>query len=161
MAYTNPSVSDFKNYFTRDFAYGVDPDTSILDIDIANAYQLVNVNINQGLFTVQSNYNLGYLFLAAHFLTLNIRASSQGVNGQFNWLEKSKSTDKISSTFEIPERILNNPLFSMYTKSNYGMMYLQMLLPQLTGFMFPVLGAGLVPRYGQAGYGLNTYPWII
>lgn len=159
MAYTNPSISDFKNYFTRDFQYGVDPNTSILDQDIANAYQLVNTAINQGLFSVQSNYTLGYLYLSAHFLTLNIRASSQGVNGQFNWLEKSKSVDKLTSNFEIPKRILENPLFSIYTKTNYGLMYLQMVLPNLTQ-MFPVLGSGLVPRYGY-GMGVNVYPWII
>lgn len=51
--FNNPSVSDFKTQFTRDFPYGTDPNTSVLDSDITSAFTYTNVNINQGLFLIK------------------------------------------------------------------------------------------------------------
>lgn len=133
MAFTNPSVADFKEYFNRDFPYGTDVDTSVTDTDIAKGMQQANFTINQGLFGIQANYTVAYLLLSAHFMVMNLRASSQGINGQGEWLEQSKGVGNVNQAFAIPQRILDNPTFSLYTKTNYGMMYLQMILPQLTG----------------------------
>lgn len=136
MAYSNPTIDDFKNYFTRDFPYGIDPNTSVLDADIGKAFGQVNFALNPALFTSQENYTLGYLWLAAHWLVTDLRASSQGISGQYNWLESSKSVGSVSEGFSIPDRIMQNPLFAMYSKSNYGSKYLQLLLPALTGQVF-------------------------
>lgn len=136
MAFQNPSVADFKNQFVRDFPYGTDISVNVLDADISYAFQVVNVNINQGMFADQGSYTLGYNLLAAHNLVLNIRASSQGINGQWNWLENSKSVGSVSQAFSIPQWILDNPLMSQLTKTNYGALFLQLVLPQLTGAMF-------------------------
>jgi hypothetical protein len=76
-------------------------------------------------------------------LVLNIRSSSQGINGQFNFLQQTKSVGAVSEGFAIPQRILDNPYFSMLTKTNYGAEYLQLLLPQLAGQMFVVAGTTL------------------
>ena len=136
MAYSNPTIDDFKNYFTRDFPYGIDPNTSVLDADIGKAYGQVNFAINPALFTNQENYTLGYLWLAAHWLVTDLRASSQGIAGQYNWLENSKSVGSVSEGFAIPQRILDNPYFAGLTKTNYGAKYLQLLLPALAGQVF-------------------------
>lgn len=141
MAYENPSVAEFKTYFVRDFPYGTDIETSVTDADIAKAFQQVNVNISQGLFTDQSIYTVGYLLLAAHFLVMNLRAASQGISGRASWLEQSKSVGSVSQGFAIPEYILNNPLLSIYSQTNYGMQYLQLLLPLLPGQMFISYGS--------------------
>ncbi len=101
------------------------------------------MNINQNLFPNQGSYTLGYLLLSAHFLVTNLRASSQGMNGQFNFLQQSKGVGSVSESFGIPERILANPYFSMLTKTNYGAMFLQLILPQLSGQMFSVMGTTL------------------
>lgn len=143
MAYTNPTITDFKSYFVRDFPYGTDPNTSILDQDIANAFQETQVNMNQGLFADQSSYNLGYLLLAAHFLVLNIRSSSQGISGQFSWNQNSKAVGSVSEAFSIPQRILDNPVFAMLSKTNYGARYLMMIMPQLSGQIFIAPGTTL------------------
>ena len=140
MAYTNPTITDFKSYFVRDFPYGTDPNTSILDQDIANAFQETQVNMNQGLWSSQATYNLGYLLLSAHYLVINIRSSSQGISGQFGWLQNSKAVGSVSEGLSIPQRILDNPMFSMLSKTNYGARYLMMVLPQLAGQMFSVEG---------------------
>lgn len=140
MGYNNPVIADFKAQFIRDFPYGSDPNTSILDQDIANAFNLVNMNINPGNWQDQTSYSIGYNYLAAHYLVLNIRASSQGINGQYNWAQNSKSVQGVAEAFNIPERIQNNPFFMMLTKTNYGARYFELLLPQLGGQVYTVWG---------------------
>jgi hypothetical protein len=143
MAFTNPAVSDFKSYFFRDFPYGIDITTSVLDQDITSAFLSTNVNINQGLFPDQGTYNLGYLLLSAHYLVMNLRQSTQGINGQYNFLQSSKGVGPVNEAFSIPERILENPYWTMLTKTNYGQAYLQLLMPQLTGQIYNAYGTTL------------------
>ena len=136
MAYLNPIPDDFKNYFVRDFPYGTDPTTSVLDSDITKAFGQVNFAINPALFTNQESYTLGYLWLAAHWLVTDLRASSQGIAGRYNWLEVGKGVGSVNSSFAIPQRILDNPSFSMLSQTQYGAKYLQLILPQLAGQIF-------------------------
>lgn len=138
--YSNPTIDDFKNYFTRDFPYGTDPQTSVLDADIGKAFGQTNFAINPALFSSQENYTLGYLWLSAHWLVVDLRASSQGISGQFNWLETNKSVGSVSEGFSIPQRILDNPRFAMLSKTNYGAKYLELLLPALAGQVFIACG---------------------
>jgi hypothetical protein len=143
MAYTFPAISDFKSQFVRDFPYGGaagDPNKSILDGDINVALTLAGYNINQGLWPDQTSFNLSFLYLSAHYLVLNIRNSSQGLNGQFNWAQNSKAAGPVSEAFTIPQRVIDNPELMMLTKTNYGAMYLQLALPQLVGNVFTVCG---------------------
>lgn len=140
MAYTNPTVADFKAYFYRDFPYGTDPETSVIDDDIVKAFGQTNVNFNQALFADQGTYNIGYLLLSAHYLVYDLRMSSQGISGQFSWIESSKSVGSVSESFQIPERIMANPEFAMLSKTNYGAKFLLLILPQLTANVFIVAG---------------------
>lgn len=139
MAFTFPSLQDFKNYFTRDFPYGIDPEDNVLDQDILKGMQAANAQINQSMWGTQDQFNLAYLLLSAHFLVIQMRASSQGLNGQFNFLQQGKSAG-ISESFGIPQEILNNPTYSVYSKTNYGAQFLMMALPRLKGVMFSVRG---------------------
>jgi hypothetical protein len=140
MAYNNPSVADFQGQFVRDFPYGTDPNNDVLDSDIAYAFQFANMMINPDFFGSQGSYTVGYNLLAAHFLVTNLRASSQGINGQFSWLQTNKNVGSVSEAFSIPQRILDNPELAVLTKTNYGIQYLSIVLPQLTGQMFGVFG---------------------
>ncbi len=141
MAFNYPTVADFKAYFVRDFPYGTDPNTSVLDSDIAKAYGQTNFNFNEGLWPDQESFTMGYLWLAAHYLVVDMRASSQGINGQFSFLEASKSVGNVSQSFGLPERMLTNPAFAMLAKTNYGAKYLQLIYPQLAGQMFIAYGS--------------------
>lgn len=143
MAYQNPQISDFKLQFQRDFPFGIDMQSDVLDSDIANAFNFTNFNINQGLFSTQGNYSLGYLLLSAHYLVLNLRSSSQGINGQYSFLEQSKSVGSVSVNYAIPDRVNSNPYWAMLCKTNYGAEYLQLILPQLAGPMFNAFGTVL------------------
>lgn len=141
MAYENPSVADFQAYFYRDFPYGTDMETSVLDVDIVTAFQMTNININQGLFANQASYSVGYNLLSAHYLVMNLRTSSQGINGQFSFLEQSKGVGSVNQSFAIPQRMLDNPDWAMLAKTNYGAQYLQILIPQLTGQIWNAYGS--------------------
>ena len=139
----NPAVTDFKAQFFRDFPYGTDMNVSVLDQDIANAFIQTNILINQDLWDDQGSYTFAYLLLSAHFLVLNLRASSQGLNGQWNWAQNNKAVGSVSEGFEIPERIKNNPDFMQYYKTNYGAAYMNLLWPQLAGQILSVCGSTL------------------
>lgn len=143
MAYNNPTIQDFKDYFTRDFPYSSDPAGGVTDADIGKAYGQVNFAINPALFSNQENYTLGYLWLAAHWLVTDLRAASQGQSGQYTWLTTSKSVGSVSESFQIPQRILDNPTFAALSKTNYGAKYLNLLLPALTGQVFIARGRTL------------------
>lgn len=135
-----PTIAQFKQQFIRDFPYGTDPNVAVLDGDIINSFNLVDISINPVLWAEQTSYQIAYGHLAAHFLVLNLRASSQGLNGQWNWAQNSKSVGPVSEAFSIPQRILDNPDFMAYTKTNYGAMYLNLVWPLLSGQMFSVYG---------------------
>ena len=140
MAFTNPSIAQFKSQFVRDFMYGTNPGTSVLDSDISYAFTFTNININPGLFPDQTTYSLAYNLLSAHYLVMNLRSSSQGINGQYNFLQAGKGVGAVNESFSIPQRILDDPYWSMLTKTNYGSLYLQILLPQLAGQIYSVIG---------------------
>ncbi len=135
-----PTVAQFKTQFVRDFPYGTDPNISVLDADISNAFLFAEIAFNPNLFYKQPQQTLGFLLLAAHYMVLNLRASSQGLNGQYNWAQNSKSVNNVSEQFEIPDRIKANPDFMMLTKTQYGGQYFQLVLPQLCGLVMTVQG---------------------
>lgn len=143
LAFNNPSVADFQSQFVRDFPYGTDPNVSVLDSDITYAFIMTNVNINSALFSNQGSYSLGYNLMSAHYLVMNLRASSQGINGQYNFLQASKGVGSVNEAFSIPPRITENPYWAMLTKTNYGQQFLFLILPQLEGQFFNAYGTTL------------------
>lgn len=139
MAYTDPSVADYKAYFTRDFPYGSTAST-VMDSDITKALAEAAFNINQGLFGSQGEYSLAFMYLTAHYLVSDLQASSQGVSGQYSWLQTAKAAGSVSESFQIPQKILDNPYLAMLSKTRYGAKYLSLLLPRITGQIFAVAG---------------------
>lgn len=139
MAYEYPDASDFKDYFIRDFPYGTSVEV-VQDNDIDKAIQEAKFNFNEGLFGTQESFTMCFLYLVAHYLVMDLQASSQGVSGQYNWLVTSKSVGNVSESFQIPERILLNPEFAMYSQTRYGAKFLSLVLPRLVGQIFTVCG---------------------
>jgi hypothetical protein len=143
--FTNPSVAQFMAYFFRDFPFQpttqpVDFDNYIQIQDVLNAMFETNGQLNQDLFAKPSTYTQGYFYMTAHFMAENLVNSSQGQAGQYNFLQASKGGAGVSESFAIPQKILDNPTFSMFTKTTYGKKYLALVIPFLTGVMFTVRG---------------------
>lgn len=139
MVFTNPTIFKFKSYFVRDFPYGFTTDT-VMDQDVTNAINQAAININAGLFSSQEQYNLAFLFLSAHYLVTALRASSQGISGQFNWSTQSKGVGSVNESYAIPQRILNNPYLNALTRTSYGAQYVMMIYPKLSGAVYTVAG---------------------
>lgn len=139
MSYTQPSVVNFKDYFARDFPFGATT-SYVMDADITKALTQMEISINPDLFNNQGSYTIGALLLSAHFLVLNLRASSQGISGSWGWMTSSKGVGSVNASYQIPDRILANPEFSILSQTTYGMQYLAMILPALTAQIFTVRG---------------------
>lgn len=139
MAFTNPTVDDFKDRFRRDFPFG-DSLEQVQDADITIAMEDTTLTLNTELCSTQAVYTKFFLYLSAHHLVVNLRNSSQGIAGQYSWLQQSKGVGSVNEAFAIPQRILDNPELAMLAKTNYGAQYLQWILPLLTGQMFIVCG---------------------
>ena len=134
-----PTVSEFKAQFTRDFPYGTSSD-SVLDSDIVKAISQADFIVNESLFSDETKFKFAFNYLAAHYLVTNLKASSQGLNGGFSWIESSKSVGSVSQSFNIPPAILSNPILSLIAKTNYGAMYLSLVLPLTYGQVTSVSG---------------------
>jgi len=149
MSFTLPTIQEFKDYFIRDFPFQpsvtppevVDLDSYVQDADIQKAFDEADTWNNDGLFCDQKTFTIGFMNLSAHYLAMNLRASSQGISGQFDWGANSKSVGSVSISTAIPQRILENPELAYLTKTNYGTKYAMMILPQLSGVMFNTPGA--------------------
>lgn len=136
------TVAGFKTYFFRDFPYG-NTTMTVMDVDIRNALIQATCFLNKSLFCSTGTYNLNILLLAAHFLVMSLRASAQGISGTFAWMTTSKSVGSVSESYQIPDRIMENPEFAMLTKTTYGAQFLFNILPELTGQIFVVAGRTL------------------
>ena len=134
--YIAPTVSDFKNYFVRDFTYGVDISTTVTDGDLSRALAEALAGINAELFPDQATYSGGFLLLSAHNLVLNLKAVGSSCSGQAQWLIQSKGAGSVSESFAIPEIILKNPYYAWLSKTTYGNKYLMLVYPILCGQVF-------------------------
>lgn len=189
MDLTTITVTDFKNQFTRDFAYlpnwdpaqlyntgnqvyyaptllfykalidgvpiGTTPDTLapnwaqyvdsinnyVLDSDIINAFAEAMVVLNQGLYGPDSTIRMAYLYLTAHFLVNDLKTSAQGIASTGNYPVSARTVGSVSESYSIPEAYLEDPILSFYTKSGYGLKYLNMTLPNTVGNIGVVYGA--------------------
>lgn len=139
MAYNSPTITDFKVYFARDFVFG-STDQTVMDSDIVKAEAEALVYSTQTLFNDQNSYTVGMLYLEAHLMVLNLQASSQGTNGTYPWVTNSKTVGNVSESYSVPERILANPIYATFSKTYYGMKYLELVLPLLSGVMFNAWG---------------------
>lgn len=139
MAFEIPDADDFKDYFTRDFPYGSTDDT-VQDSDIEKAIGQASFAFNESLVGTQTEFDIVFLLLTAHYLVVDLRMSSQGIQGQYEWLVTSKSVGSVSVGLSIPDRIMKQPAFAMLSKTPYGAKYLELLLPRLTGQILAIRG---------------------
>lgn len=113
----------------------------VLNSGITKAFSEAQINFNQSLFANDAQITLAYLYLTAHFLVLDLRRSSQGINSMGEYTVQSQSVGSVNESLYIPDKIANNPLLQLYTKTGYGMKYLNLIMPRLVGNVRYVVGA--------------------
>src|SRR3990167_7543882 len=86
MSWSPPSVSDFKNFFERDFNFAPLSDPNNLDFitnaDITRAINESQINFNISLFGNDSQVTNVFMYLAAFHLVGNIQNSTKGISSQ-------------------------------------------------------------------------------
>lgn len=107
------------------------------DTDIQDAFEEAFVNFNEGLFPDDATALKVFLFLAAHYLTVDFM---NAVGSNQIGILTSKSVGSVSEGYSIPSWLLNNPMLSMYSNTGYGIKYASLIKPYLTGNFFIVRG---------------------
>jgi hypothetical protein len=105
----------------------------IVDADIAGGITDAQYNGSQALFDTQASYARAFMYLAAHCMIEKIQMAGQGLASQYNWLTAAKGVGDVSSSFQIPEKIIRDPMLAMFSTTRYGAMYLQIISPLLVG----------------------------
>lgn len=100
------------------------------DEDIWEAYGEAKINFNESLFGDEESALRVFLFLAAHYLTVDFN-NALGLN-QIG-IPTSKSVGSVSEGYTIPPYIQNNPALSMYCTTGYGVKYATLIYPYLIG----------------------------
>jgi hypothetical protein len=111
----------------------------VSDKDIENAYAEACVNFNASLFSSDDDIKIGYLYLSAHYLVHDLNAG--GVDGSASGQVNSRSVGNVSESYSIPTDYLNSPIYSFYARTTYGLKYLSLVIPRLTGNVLVVEGA--------------------
>lgn len=112
----------------------------VQDRDITNAFNEAQIAFNPALFSTDSDQKLGYLYLTAHFLCNDLKAAMGGINAAAGFPVSSRTVGSVSEGYSVPQWVLDSPIFSMYAQSSYGMKYLMLILPNLTGNVISVWG---------------------
>jgi len=108
------------------------------DSDILNAMAEANVNFNEGLFPNEATAKLVFMYLVAHYLTVDFNnALGSGIIG----IATSRSVGSVSESYSIPNWILNNAGLAPYATTGYGMKYATLIRPYLVGNFFIVKGS--------------------
>lgn len=135
------TVAEFKTWFSRDFPFSSDVNQGITDDDISKAFAEANMNFNYTLWDTEENRKLGFLYLAAHYLVIDMQNSSQGINGRYEGIMSSKSVGSVSVGYTIPDWVMASPIYSLLSQSRYGMKYLSLIIPLMIGNIGVVKGA--------------------
>ena len=107
------------------------------DSDILEAINEAFVNFNERLFPDEATAKLVFLFLAAHYLTLDFNIALG--NAQIG-ITTSKSVGSVSESYAVPQWLLNNAALSSYATTPYGIKYASLIRPYLVGNFFIVRG---------------------
>lgn len=138
--FTKPTVENFKAYFFRDFPYNANPELGVTDLDITKAMGEADFMINDALVGTQEEFDRIYLLVTAHYLVMDLRAASQGINGNYSWITSSKSVGSVSESYMVPDIFLSNPILGMLSKTNYGAKYLNLIYHNFIGASMVVAG---------------------
>lgn len=128
---------------TKWVKYADSIDNWVQDSDITRAFAEAQIVFNQGLFGTDAQITIGYLYMTAHYLCNDLKAAASGVNGQASFPVSSRAVGSVSEAYAIPRAYTENPILAMYTQTPYGMKFLALALPGMTGNMVAVWGGAL------------------
>ena len=104
----------------------------INDDDMTKAFLQAKNMINLSLFGKNEELlKMCFLMLTAHFLVMDLNMSNG--NGTSSFMITSKSVGSVSASYGIPQKILDSPNLSYLASTQFGLKYIQYILPLLSG----------------------------
>lgn len=136
------TVSDFKSHFVRDFDYAIPlgmtgspyecQKSYVMDADITKAFSEAAINFNEGLFGDDDSLRITFLYLAAHYLCIDLQAANQGLGSAGLFPAVSRSVGSVSESYNMPEWA-NDPILGYFATTRYGQKYVSLIKPLLIG----------------------------
>ena len=115
-------------------------DNYIQDSDILRAFNEAKVNFNAALFGDDDTAKMVFLYLAAHYLVIDLNNAMNPIGMGFMGFTQSKSVGSVSESYAVPQWMLNNAILSQYATTGYGRKYLSLIQPYLVGNIIFVPG---------------------
>lgn len=103
----------------------------ITDNDIEKAMSQAILNSSTRFGETCSDKVTIYLHLIAFYLCVDIQNASSGVNSSYKGALASKSVDGVSVSYNIPQWMMESPMYSLYSQNGYGLKYLSLIAPYL------------------------------
>ncbi len=104
----------------------------ITDDDIQRAIGQALLNANERFGADDNDKTTIFLHLVAFYLVMDLKNASAGLNSSYAGLVSSKSVGSVSESYNFPQWVVNNPLYSIYSQNGYGMKYLSLIIPYLS-----------------------------
>lgn len=115
-------------------------DNYISDSDITRAFLEASVNFNENLFDTEAVQLMMFYYLTAHYICIDANNVNNGINFGYMGIAQSRSVGSVSESYSIPAWLINDPMYSMYANTGYGLKYLSLIEPYLTGSFIYVKG---------------------
>lgn len=112
----------------------------IQDSDIERAFAEAKVNFNPNLFTDDTTATMVFLYLAAHYLVVDLNNSMNPLAMGFMGFTQSKSVGSVSESYALPSFATNNQVLSQYMQTGYGRKYVSLISPYLIGNVMLING---------------------
>lgn len=124
----NSLPTDNNNWqITKDSIYNY-----VTDADIIKAMSQAVINANIRFGSTDEERITIYLHLIAFYIVVDWQNAASGVNSSYSGLIASKSVGDVSQSYNFPQWMINNPMYSIYSQNGYGMKYLSLILPYLS-----------------------------
>lgn len=108
--------------------------------DILRAFKEAKVNYNAGLFGEEETAKMVFLYLAAHYLVIDLNNAQNPLGMGFMGFTQSKSVGSVSESYAIPQFMTNNAILSQFATTGYGRKYLSLIQPYLIGNIMLIPG---------------------
>ena len=112
----------------------------IQDSDIERAFAEAKVNFNPNLFTDDTTATMVFLYLAAHYLVIDLNNAANPLAMGFIGFTQSKSVGSVSQSFALPDFVTKNAALSQYMQTGYGAKYVSLIYPYLIGNVLLIKG---------------------
>lgn len=108
-------------------------DNYIQDEDIEEAFNEAKINFNPNLFPTDGVAKIPFLYLAGHYLLIDININLNPLATGAVGITQSKSVGSVSESYALPEWMTKDPILSAFGQTQYGRKYISLIQPYMIG----------------------------